>query len=99
MAKQSPVTVAVREALERLKRATWRAIHAALTATGVQTTARAVRIALENLSRRGGADCYGTQRVPGSRRPMRLYGPPRPPADTVPLGQIMNLWGAPAGTV
>lgn len=98
MAKKSPVTQAVLDALEQLRRATWRAVHAALLAMGVQTTARAVRIALENLARRGGADMYEPQRVPGSRRPMRVYGPPKPPADIVPLGQIMNLWGAPAAT-
>lgn len=98
MAKKSPVTIAVCDVLARLKRATWRAVFAALTQSGLQTTARAVRIALENLARRGGAGCYGSERVPGSRRPMRVYGPPKPPADVVPLGHIMNLWGAPAGT-
>lgn len=98
MAKKSEITVAVLEALSRLKRATWRVIYEVLLASGVQTTAKTVRKALENLSARNVVARIDSERVPGSRRPMRVYGPPKPPADVVPLGQIMNLWGAPAGT-
>jgi hypothetical protein len=68
-----------------------RTIHAA--------TADVVARVLRTLAHYGHLAPVGDERVPGARRPLRIYGLPGqelPRADLCPLVQVMSIWGAPA---
>jgi len=62
-------------------------------------TVAAVQRALRTLAHYGHLSPVGSERCPGARRPMRVYGLPvqkRAAADASPLAAIMSMWGAPA---
>lgn len=83
------------EAFAKLGRATWRQAYEFATREGIKTTANAWRRTIVNMARYGHLQPKDTLRVPGSRRPMRVYGlPVEPSVASIPLGQIMNIWGA-----
>lgn len=86
---------AVLDAMQRIQRGTWRRVYEALQGMGVAVGAQAVRRTVVNMARLGHLAPAGAERVPWSRRPMRVYSVPgvAPAADVVPLSQIMNIWG------
>lgn len=86
---------AVLDAMQRIQRGTWRRVYEALLGMGVPIGEKAVRRTVENMVRLGHLAPAGDERVPWSRRPMRVYSVPgvAQAADVVPLSQILNIWG------
>jgi hypothetical protein len=89
---------AVLRVLERVRCATWPAVHAELLRNGLVVSGQVVRRVVDNLARRGYLVRAGVQREPGVYRPLRVFAVPGPEAAAVvPLAQVMGQWGAPAG--
>ncbi len=97
MRKPGELFQAVAEAVQRVRRATCRALYRLLTRRGLQTTAEALRKTIVNMVRLGHLRVADTVRVHWSRRPLNVYALPvvsAPVAD--PLSAVMRGWGRPA---
>lgn len=85
---------AVADAVQRVRRATCRALYRLLTRRGLQTTAEALRKTIVNMVRLGHLRVAETVRVHWSRRPLNVYALPVASAEAAanPLNAVMACW-------
>jgi hypothetical protein len=96
MRPRGEIFIAVARALDELKRATWRRVYELLVAKGLPVSMKAVRKAVENMVLHGHLVPVADERVPWSRRPMKVYTTPQPAIQSgLALAEVMSAWGRP----